>query len=224
MRDEEDGLSLCRQILHDLHELFDLLGGQHGGGLVKDQDLVVAVQHLQDLGALLHTHGDVLDDGVRVHMKAILFGQSHDLFSCFLLLQEAVLGGLNAQDDVVQDGEAFHQLEVLMHHADAKGIGVVGVFDLHFLAVLFDDALFRLIQTEQDAHQRGFASAVFPQQGVDLAALQLQGDVVVGDDAWEPFRDVKHLDCVWTVQPYRPPLYSFITLSYNRKGSFVNKK
>ena len=203
--DEEDALALGGQILHDLHELVDLLRGQHGGRLVKDQDLIVAVEHLEDLGTLLHADGDILDQRVGVDGQAVALGQGHDLFPRLLLLQETVFGGLHAEDDVIQNGEAFHQLEVLVHHADAEVVGIVGVFDLDFLAILFDHALFRLIQAEQHAHQGGFACAVLTQQGVDLALLELQGNVVVGDDAGESLRDVKHLDRVRTLQAYLPP-------------------
>ena len=41
------------------------------------------------------------------------------------------------------------------------------------------------------------ARAVFTEQRVDLAAPQLQGDVVVGLDPWEFLRDVQHLDHVF---------------------------
>ena len=70
--DEEDGLPLLGKAPHDLHELVDLLGGQHGGGLVEDQNLIVPVEHLQDLGSLLHTNGDVLHLGVQIHMELVL--------------------------------------------------------------------------------------------------------------------------------------------------------
>ena len=169
--DEQDGLPLGGQVLHDGHQLVDLLGCQHGGGLIEDEDLVVAVQHLQYLGALLHTHGDVLDQRVRVDLQSVLFAEGQHLLPGLLLLQETVFRGLNAHDDVVQHGEAFHQLEMLVDHADAQGIGIVGVFDRDHRAVLFDDALLGLIQAEQYAHQRGLARAVFAQQGVDLTLL-----------------------------------------------------
>ena len=194
MGDEQDGLALLGEAAHDLHELVDLLGGQHGGGLVEDEDLVVAVQHLQDLHALLHAHGDVLDPGVQVHPQAVPLGQVLHLLPGCLLLQEAHFGVLRAQDDVVQDGEHIDELEVLVHHADAQCRCVVGVVDLHRLAVFPDLALLRLVQAEQDGHQRRFAGAVFAQQGVDLTLAQLQGDVVVGLNAGKLLGDVKHFD------------------------------
>ena len=108
MRDEEDGLALFCEAAHDLHELVDLLGGQNGGGLVEDEDLVVAVEHFEDLDTLLHTDGNVGDQGVGLDPQAVLFGQRHHLLAGFLLLQDAELRGLVAQDDVVQNREAFH--------------------------------------------------------------------------------------------------------------------
>ena len=194
--DEEDAFALGGEVFHDLHQLVDLLRGQHGGGLVEDEDLIVAVQHLQDLGALLHADGDVLHLRVQVDLQAVLFTQGLDLFAGLLLLQEAELGILCAEDDVIQHGEDLDQLEVLVHHADVECGRVIGVVDLDGLAVLADFTRFRLIQAEQNAHQRGFAGAVFTEQGVDLAFFQLQGDVVVCLDAGELLRDMKHLNHV----------------------------
>ena len=202
--DEQDALAFLGKLPHGVHQLVDLLGGEHGGGLVENEDLIVAVEHLQDLHALLHANGDVLHLGIQVNFEAVFFAQGLHLRPGFLFLQEAQPGGLSAQDDVVQHGEHVDQLEVLVHHADAQGRGVVGVVDLHHFAVLADLALFRLVQAEQHAHQRGFARAVFAQQGVDLTPPQLKGDVVVGDDTGELFGDVQHLDDVLSLHDSGP--------------------
>ena len=73
MTDKEDALALLGQVAHDLHQLIDLLRGQYGGRLIKDKDLIIAVQHLQNLYALLHTHGDILHFGVHVNGKPVFF-------------------------------------------------------------------------------------------------------------------------------------------------------
>ena len=86
---------------------------------------------------------------------------------------------------------------MLVYHPDAERVGVVRVVDVDDLAIFLDRALLRLIQAEQDAHQRGLARAVFTEQRVDLAAPQLQGEDVVGLDPWEFLRDVQHLDHVF---------------------------
>ena len=194
--DEQDALPLGGQIFHNVHQFLNLLGGEHGGGLVKDQDFVVPIQHFQNLGALLHAHRDILNEGVRVHGQAVFFRQGDNLLPGLVLLQKSALGGLHPQDDVVQYAEALHQLEVLVDHADAQGVGIVGVVDLHLFSVLADLTLLRLIQPEEHAHQGGLSRAVLPQKGVNLPLFQLERNVVVGDDARKALCDVQHLDHV----------------------------
>ena len=192
--DKEDALALRRQILHDLHQLVDLLRRQHGGRLVENQYLVVAVEHFQDLHTLLHTHGDVLDKGVGVNLQAVFLAERQYLCAGLLFLDKAHFRGLRTQNDVVQHREHVHQLEMLMNHANAKRRRYIGVGDLHFFAVLADLAGLRLIQAKEHRHQRGFSRTVFAQKRVDLAALELQRNVVIGLDAGKLLGDVKHLD------------------------------
>ena len=192
--DEEDGFALFLEPAHDLHQLVDLLRRQNSRGLVEDQDLIVAVEHFQDLHALLHSNGNVADEGVRVHPQAVLLAQGHDLFAGLGFLQKAHLVGLHAQDDIVQHAEALHQLEVLVHHADAKRVRVVGIPDGDLLAIFEDLALFRLIQAEQHAHQRALACTVLAKQGVYLTFTQLQGDIIVCLNARKFLGNMEHLD------------------------------
>ena len=161
--DKQDGLALSGKAPHDLHELVDLLGSQDCGGLVKNQNLIIPVKHLKDLGTLLHAHGDILDLCVQVYGQAVFIGQLLDLFPGVFPLQKTALGILRAKNNIIQHGEHIHQLEVLMHHADMQCRGIVGVPDLDHLTILFNDTLFRLVKAEQDAHQGGFSRTVFAQ-------------------------------------------------------------
>ena len=215
MGDEEDGFALLLEPTHDLHQLVDLLRGQNSGGLIKDQDLVVAVEHLQDLNTLLHTNRDITDECIGVHTQAVLLAQGHDLLAGLSLLQKAQLIGLHAQNDVIQHAEAFHQFEVLMHHADAQRICIVGVADGDLLAVLEDLTGLRLVQAEQHAHQRTFASAVFAQQGMYLALAQLQGDIIVCLDSRELLGNVEHLDHKILCQSAHSPFVPYRHLYYS---------
>ena len=45
VRNKEDTFSFFCKSLHDLHQLFDLLYSQYCRRLVKDQDLIIPVQH-----------------------------------------------------------------------------------------------------------------------------------------------------------------------------------
>ena len=227
--DKENGLALGGQILHDLQQLVDFLGRQHGGRLVENQDVVVPVEHFQDFRPLLHAHGNILDQRVGVHLQPVFFRQGQHLLPGLLLLQKSRFSRrLHAQNDVVQHGEAFHQLEVLVHHADAQGIGVVGIVNLHPDAVLADEALLRLIHPEEDAHQRGFPGAVFAQQSVNFAVPELQGHVIVGHDAGEPLGDVHHLDGVaFLIQSdyllWQPALRCFYYTGYTYRFQIVSE-
>ena len=40
---------------------------------------------------------------------------------------------------------------------------------------------------------------------MDLTLFQLKGNVIIGDDAWEPLRNVEHFDGVIRFQVNRPP-------------------
>ena len=152
MGDEQDGLAFAGKLLHRGHELFDLLRGKHRGRFVEDEDLVVAIQHLQNFDALLHADCDILDLRVKVDVQAVALRDLLDLFARLFLLQKAALRRLRAEDDVIEHRENVHQLEMLVHHADAERGGIVRVLDGHDLAVLFDDTLLRLIKAEENRH------------------------------------------------------------------------
>ena len=127
-------------------------------------------------------------------MKPVFFRQGHDFFPCFLFLKEAHFAGFHTHDNVVENRKAFHQFEVLMNHSDSKGVCVIRVVDFYLNAVFFDDTLLRLIQPEQDAHQCALACAVLTQKRMDLALFQLQGNIVIRNDAGELLGDVEHLN------------------------------
>ena len=79
VRDEDDGGAAGLELAHDVQQLVGFLRGQHGGGLVEDEDLGVADQRLDDLHPLLDAHGQVLDQGVGIDVEAVLVGDLPDL-------------------------------------------------------------------------------------------------------------------------------------------------
>ena len=103
MGDKQDGLAFCRQIPHDLHQFFDFLRRQHSSRFVENQDLVVTIEHFQDLSTLLHTNCYVFDYGIGIHHQTIFLTEGQHLVACFLLLQQAVFGGFDAHNDIIQD-------------------------------------------------------------------------------------------------------------------------
>ena len=85
-----------------------------------------------------------------------------------------------------------------------RALASLGSLDGNDLTVFLDDALLRLVHTEQDGHQGRFACAVFAQQRVDLSVPELQGNVVVGDDPREAFCNIQHLNSILRFQVESP--------------------
>ena len=135
MGDEQDALSFFCETFHDIHEFSYFLNSQYSGRLIENQDFVVAVEHLEDFGSLLHTYRDILNDCVRVNGQVVFLRELHDLLACLILFQKETLSGFDSQDDIVKNREAFDQLEVLVYHTYAEIVGIVRVPDFDLLTV-----------------------------------------------------------------------------------------
>ena len=92
---------------------------------------------------------------------------------------------------------------MLMHHADAQGVRVVGVVDFYNLSVLADHTAVWRIQAEEHAHQCGFPRAVLAEQRVDFSLFQLKGNMVVCADADEFLHDILHFNDIRQGHPSR---------------------
>ncbi len=71
MGDEDDRLPRVDELAHHTEELGDLLGCQHGGGLVEDEDVSVAIQRFDQLDTLLLSHRQRADDGIGIHRETV---------------------------------------------------------------------------------------------------------------------------------------------------------
>ena len=188
--DEDDGLPGLLELAHDVHQLVGLLRGEHRGGLVEDEQLGVAGEGLDDLHALLHADGEVLDEGVGVDVEAEALGDLGDALAGLGEVERAgEAGGLVAEHDVLGDGEDGDEHEVLVDHADAGRHRVAGTGEVLDLAVELDLALVGLVEAVEHVHQRRLAGTVLAEEAVDLAGLHREGDRVVGHHAAEAFGD-----------------------------------
>ena len=156
--DDDDGLAVGAHVAQDGEELFGLLGGKDGGGLIQNQDVRPPVEHLEDLHRLLLRHRHVVDLFAGIDVKAVLFAD---------LLHPAGGGPeiegplpLQAQDDVLCRGEHVHQLEVLGDHADAQGVGVLGGADGDLPPAHADVSLVWEVDAGDHVHQGGLAASV----------------------------------------------------------------
>ena len=200
--DDDDGLAVGLHVPQDGEELLRLLRGQHGGGLVQNEDIRPTVQDLDDLHRLLLGDGHIVDLLSGVDVEAVAVADLLDLGVGGLDVQAAAL--VQTQHDVLGGGEHVHQLIVLMDHADAVLEGILGGADGYGLPLYQDLALVREIDAGQHIHQGGLTAAVLPQQGEDLTTVQGQIDAIVGDDAAETFGDVSQLNGANSFQGCHP--------------------
>ena len=191
VRDKDDSDAARGDILHHLEQLSRLALGQNGSRFVKDQQLHALFVDLAGDFHKLHVtdrqsgHTGVFVDGHAdaVQRAARVFGHRFHI-QRFQVLAEHAGNRAGTADfavelDVFGDGKARQQHELLMHHADALLHRVVRRGDGRLLAVEIDFAAksARFVNdghAEKHVHQRALARAVFAQQRVDFARLNLE--------------------------------------------------
>ena len=180
MRNKDKGIALFFQFFQFVKQVLDLLCRQNGRRLVQDQDLRPTDQSLQDLHLLFHTDRDIHNFGVCVHGKVeflrVFLRDRH----CLLVIDhDARFRRSHAQHHVLSHGQARHQHEMLMDHADPLADSHGRRRQMDRLSVDQDLAGGRLFQTEQHLHQRGFPSAVLSHQCMDLTYFDIKVNILV---------------------------------------------
>ena len=99
-----------------------------------------------------------------------------------------------AQGQVLGHGHVGHEHEVLVHHADAPGIGIAGGAEVDRLAVHGDGPGVRLVEPHDDVHEGGLARTVLAHEGQHFAAANLQADVIAGQHTRETLGDAFQLE------------------------------
>ena len=194
MCDEDNGLALRGQGAHDAEQVVAFLRGQDGCRLIEDEHIGAAVESLDDLHTLLDAHRQVFDVGIRVNVQAVLVRELANALRRAFQIEHAVAHDFHPQDDVLGHGHHRDEHEVLVHHADPLGDGIVRTADVDFFAVQEDLAFIGPVETVEDVHQGGLAGAVLAEKTVNLALMQLKADVIVGQDAGEALGDALHFE------------------------------
>src|SRR5439155_12456186 len=100
--DEDDRAAVLGKISKELEDLLRLTRCKHGGRLVEDEDLSIAIEHLQDLDALLLADRQGLDLGVRVELKSKSPGELPYAPPCLAPIEKnRIRHRLRPEDDVL---------------------------------------------------------------------------------------------------------------------------
>ena len=189
--------SSCR---HDLEELVGLLRGEDRGRLVEDEDLgVLAGQGLEDLHALLHAHGEVLDQASGSTARPYVSRQ--------LAHRAAGARSSRGTAHLVSSWPSMTFSATVKTGTSMKCWWTMPMPGVHRIAGLVERApscpsmrilpSVRPVQAEQDVHQGGLAGAVLAEQAVDLARLDDEVDRVVRREGAEPLGDSRSSRRTW---------------------------
>ena len=156
----------------------DLCVGQRRGGLVQDEQLALFQKGLGDLHQLAVGHRDILDLGLTVDVDAHVRKDRTAALKHGLGVDQGTAADLLADKQVFPDGQLRHQIELLIHHADSRCLGLNGGQAGVGLAAGDDAAALRCDSAGENFAQGGFARAVFSDQGVDLPFPKIDADMI----------------------------------------------
>ena len=201
---DDHGLAIRLHVAHHGKQLFGFLRGQHGGGFVQDQDICTTEQHLYDFQRLLLAHAHLVHFLVQIQRKLVFFANRTGFVPH--AAQVKFFAFVHAQGNVFHGGKHIHQFEVLVNHANAKGKGIARGTDICRLAIDDDLPAVRVIDTGDHIHQGCFAGAVLAQQGQNLPAADIHGNIMVCNDRTKSFGYMFQLDGVLSLRHGNAPL------------------
>ena len=157
-----------------------LLGREHRGGLVEDEQPRAAVQRAQDLDPLEVAHRQVADARLGVDPQAVALAQAAGRpRAAASRSNSAAARRLVTDGQVLGHRQRREQHEVLVDHRDAQPVGGLDVADGRPAR---PPTSMRPgvgpLDAREDAHERRLAGAVLAHHGVDLAGAQLEVDAV----------------------------------------------
>ena len=92
---------------------------------------------------------------------------------------------MERERDVLESRKRFHQLELLVDHADPGGHRGQGRAGTQGPAVHEDPAAIMEIEAREDVHRRGLSGAVLADQTKHPAGRNVEADLVVGENRAE---------------------------------------
>src|SRR3989440_7103633 len=198
--DQENGDPFGSDLLDQRHQLHLLLRRGAGGRFVEEQQPRVARQRAGDLQPTLVAVGQVPRVIVRVMLDADELQEVHRLLGDADLLDSLtprfeegvpdfrVHPRMLTDPHVVEGGHVGEEPDLLKGPSDAQVGDPVGLEPGDVLALEDHRSRRRGIDAGDRVEERGFAGAVGPDQGEDLAFADLEGGLVDGRQPTEALR------------------------------------
>ncbi len=135
MSDENNSRPAGRERPHGSEKAHRLFVGQHGGRLVENEYARAGKQHFDDLDALAFGDRQFVDAAFGIDIEADAWRPAFGSAVRSRARLDANRPRQLAKKNVLDHRKRPHQLEFLMHHADATGGGVARTAEHHFFAV-----------------------------------------------------------------------------------------
>ena len=191
--DVQDRTALRGQLLEHHKQFVYRLRCEHGRWLIQDQYAWVSQQSANDFHTLHLTHrqGVHRAQGINIHAVFSALGFN----ACSHLCQRHAL--VQAQPDILCNGQRVKQAEVLKHHGNTVLARLLGVANVDGLAIKQHLTFIRLDRAVDDLHQRGLACTVFTQHGVYFTGLHRQRYPVIGHHGRVSLGNAHQLQARW---------------------------
>ena len=119
--DDNEAFPFTFEVTHTIKKSFDLLWGKHGCRLIHDEDVCTVVEDFQDFRVLLCPNRQGFDRRVQWHIETELRGESGNLLTCLLVIEEcSKFARFFGKDDVLESREDRNKRKVLLHHSETE--------------------------------------------------------------------------------------------------------
>ncbi|MBA7652866.1 hypothetical protein ES703_60705 [subsurface metagenome] len=185
---KDDRQAIAGQAAEGVKEQGFLWGRDARGGLVEDDDLHTKGEQTHQFELLPLAYGETAGWNVWVEVEPQICTRSEQLLTA--LSSALRTPQVAPEQKVVQHAQRRNVQGVLMQHADPDGDGLGRGREAHFLAAQKNPPGVACLVARQDVHEGCFARAILSQQSVDGAALNRQGDAVIGAHGTKVFFDI----------------------------------
>ena len=173
-----------------MEEVFGLAGGKGTGGFIHDDDLCILADGSGDLDHLLLAGGEFGDGSVDGKISFDFVEHSLGRIAHTRSAHEAGSAREIAETQVFGDGKIGAEREFLMDHGDAEMTGGKWIIGCNELSVHVDFTRIGGVNTGKDFAEGAFASAVFADERVAFAFLDLEADTIESKHAGKALGDV----------------------------------
>ena len=186
--DEDDSHAIGLQFADDAEQDLHLCHGQRCRGLIEDEDACFLRHRLGDLHDLHMTGGEITDRGGGVDIDTEVIEDLLRDLAHLLLIDQLTIA--LAVADVLRRAQHVDEVKLLIDALYAVLAGERGSHGTVGAIIDGNGAAIRCVGTCNCLNKRGFAGAVFANDGVNFAGIEVDRNFIQGYHARIDFRNV----------------------------------